>query len=173
MATSLYDAVIPGFQQILGTMTHLLGKAETHCSEQGIDPAELIGARLIEDMLPFSYQVKSTAEHSIGAIEAVRTGVFSPSMAPPPDSLAALNEKIDGAKAALVALDPAEINGFEGQDMRFEFRDRRIDFTAEIFLLSFSQPNVYFHAATAYGILRAKGVKLGKMDFMGRVRAKG
>jgi len=173
MATSLYDAVVPGFEQVLGTMTHLIGKAEAHCAEHGVDPAELIGARLIEDMLPFSYQVKSTAEHSIGAIEAVRTGVFSPSLAPPPDSFAALHEKIDGAKAALAALDPAEIEAFEGQDMRFEFRDRVIPFTAENFLLSFSQPNVYFHAATAYGVLRAQGVKLGKMDFMGRVRAKG
>lgn len=173
MAISLYDALIPSFQQILGSMSHLLGKAEAHCAEHGLDPQELIGARLYDDMLPFSYQVKSTAEHSIVAIESVRQGVFSPSLAPPPESFAALHEKVDGAKAALAALDPAEINGFEGQDMRFEFRDRIIPFTAENFLLSFSQPNFYFHAATAYDVLRAKGVKLGKMDFMGAIRAKG
>jgi hypothetical protein len=166
MAITLYDAIIPSFQQILGTMTHLLGKAETHC-------ADLIGARLYEDMLPFSYQVKSTAEHSIGAIEGVRRGSFSPAMAPPPDSFAALNEKIDGAKAALAALDPAEVNGFEGQDMAFVFGESRMDFTAENFLLSFSQPNFYFHAATAYDVMRMKGVKIGKRDFMGRPRFKG
>lgn len=172
MTISLYDALIPSFQQILGTMTHLLAKAEAHCAEHGVAAEELIGARLIEDMLPFSYQVKSTAEHSIGAIEGVRAGVYSPSLAPPPDSFVALNEKIDGAKAALAALDPAEVNGFEGQDMRFEFRDRRIDFTAENFLLSFSQPNFYFHASTAYALLRMKGVAIGKGDFMGRPRAR-
>lgn len=173
MAFSLYDAVIPSFQQILGTMTHIVGKAEAHCAEHGIEHADLLEARLYEDMLPFSYQVKSTAEHSAVAIEALRQGVFAPSLVPPPDSFAALHEKIDGAKAALAALDPAEIDGFIGKDMRFEFRDRKINFTAENFLLSFSQPNFYFHAATAYDVLRMKGVKLGKMDFMGAVRAKG
>ena len=54
--------------------------------------------------------------------------------------------------------------------MRFEFRDFAMNFLAEDFLLSFSQPNFYFHAATAYDVLRMKGVPVGKRDFMGRVR---
>jgi hypothetical protein len=48
-----------------------------------------------------------------------------------------------------------------------------VDFTAENFLLSFSLPNFYFHATTAYDILRWKGVKLGKTDFLGAMRKKG
>jgi hypothetical protein len=43
-------------------------------------------------------------------------------------------------------------------------------FTADNFLLSFSQPNFYFHAATAYDILRMKGLSVGKRDFLGRMR---
>ena len=62
------------------------------------------------------------------------------------------------------------MEGLIGKPVRFEFRDFRMDFTAEDFLLSFSQPNFYFHAATAYDILRMKGVEVGKRDFMGRVR---
>jgi hypothetical protein len=54
--------------------------------------------------------------------------------------------------------------------MRFSFGQRHMDFTAEDFLLSFSQPNFFFHAATTYDILRWKGVPLGKRDFMGQVR---
>ena len=54
--------------------------------------------------------------------------------------------------------------------MCFAFRESRMDFTADAFLLSFSQPNFYFHAATAYDILRHKGVVLGKRDFIGAVR---
>jgi hypothetical protein len=56
--------------------------------------------------------------------------------------------------------------------MRFEFRERRIDFSAEDFLLSYSQPNFYFHATTAYDILRWKGVEIGKRDFIGVMRTK-
>ena len=47
--------------------------------------------------------------------------------------------------------------------MRFEFKDRGMDFNAEDFLLTFSQPNFYFHCATAYNILRMKGLPVGKM----------
>ncbi len=172
MAITLYDALIPSFQQILGAVSGLLAKAKAHCAEKGVAEAEIIGARLYEDMLPFAYQVKSCAEHSLGAIEGVRKGQYSPDLKPPPDSFAALNEKIDAAKAALTAIDPLEINGFEGQDMCFVFGERRMDFTAEDFLLSFSQPNFYFHASIAYGVLRMKGVELGKRDFMGMPRIK-
>jgi len=66
----------------------------------------------------------------------------------------------------------SEVAAFIGRDMRFASGERHIDYTAENFLLSFSLPNFYFHAATAYGILRWKGVPIGKRDFMGRTNAK-
>ena len=172
MTLSLYAATIPSYRQILGAVSGLLGKAEAFCAEKGIEPPELIQARLATDMLPFAYQVKSTAVHSLGAIEGVRKGVFSPDMTPPPETFAALGERITAALSALEAIEPAEIESFIGRDMRFEFGSRRIEFTAEEFLLSFSQPNFYFHASTAYDILRWKGLPIGKRDFMGRLRLK-
>ena len=60
--------------------------------------------------------------------------------------------------------------GFIGRPMCFSMGDMRMDFVAEEFLLSFSQPNFYFHATTAYDILRWKGVPLGKRDYIGRPR---
>jgi hypothetical protein len=172
MAFSLYAATVPSYRQILGSVSGLLGTAETFCNERGIAPSELIQARLAEDMLPFAYQVKATAVHSIGAIEAVRKGVFSPDMSPFPESFAALKARIAEALAALEAIEPSEIDAFVGRDMRFEFGERRINFTAEDFLLSFSQPNFYFHATTAYAILRWKGVPIGKRNFTGQLRVR-
>ena len=173
MPLSLYAATVPSYLQILHQMTHLLGKAEAWCQEKGLPPSELIGARLAPDMWPFAYQVKSTAVHSWGAIEGLRRGVFSPDTHPAPDSFAGLRERVATAHANLSALDPAELESSIGRDMRFEFGERRMDFTAEEFLLSFSQPNFYFHATTAYDILRMKGLPIGKRDFTGRVRLKG
>ena len=172
MAFSLYAATIPSYQQILGSIAGLLNTAETFCAEKQLAPAEIIDARLAADMLPFAYQVKSTAVHSLGSIEGVRRGVFSPDMTPPPQTFAALKERIAETLAALAAIAPSEIDGFVGRDMYFEFRERRLAFTAEDFLLSFSLPNFYFHAATAYDILRWKGARIGKRDFMGRLRLK-
>ena len=172
MAFSLYAATIPSYQQVLGAVSGLLGTAEAYCAEKGIAPEDIIKARLAEDMLPFAYQVKSTAVHSLGAIEGVRRGVFSPDMTPPPESFAALKTRIADTRAALEVIEPAEVDAFVGRDMRFVFGERHLDFTAENFLLSFSQPNFYFHAATTYDILRWKGVRIGKRDFMGRLRTK-
>lgn len=170
MGLSLYDATIPSALQVLGALAGLLDKAEAHCGEKGFAPDEVIQARLAADMLPFSYQVKSACVHSLGAIEGVRKGVFSPDMTPPPGTFAALRERVAATIAALGAVPAAEVESFIGRDMRFEFGERRVDFAAENFLLSFSQPNFYFHASTAYDILRWKGVPIGKRDFLGRLR---
>jgi uncharacterized protein len=172
MAFSLYDATIPSYRQTLGAMAGLLVTAEALCVEKQLAPEDIIDARLAEDMLPFAYQVKSTCVHSLGSIEGVRRGVFSPDMTPPPQTFPALKARVTEGLSALEAIQPSEIEGFMGRDMRFEFRERRLEFTAENFLLSFSLPNFYFHATTAYDILRWKGARIGKRDFMGRLRLK-
>jgi hypothetical protein len=172
MAFSLYAATIPSFQQILGAVSGLLDKAQAFCTEKGIAPQELIQARFSADMFPFAYQVKSTAVHSLGAIEGVRNGVFSPDTSAPPETFAALKARISETLGALEKIDCAEINGFLGRDMRFAFGTNHRDYTAENFLLSFSLPNFYFHATTTYDILRWKGMPIGKRDFMGKTRTK-
>ena len=172
MAFSLYAATVPSYVQILNSVSGLIDKAESFCTEKGISPHDIIQARLAHDMLPFAYQVKSVAVHSLGAIEGVRKGVFSPDMTQLPETFAALKARISQTLAALEAIDAAEIDAFSGRDMRFTFGERCLEFTAENFLLSFSQPNFYFHAATAYDILRWKGLPIGKRDYAGRLRLK-
>jgi uncharacterized protein len=170
MTFSLYAATIPSYQQILGAVSGLLTTAENFCSEKGIPHEEIIGARLAEDMQPFGYQIKSTAVHSLGAIEGVRRGIFSPDTTKPPSSFAALKARVADALSGLEAIQPSEVDAFVGRDMRFVAGDRQLDFTAENFLLSFSQPNFYFHATTTYDILRWKGVHIGKRNFTGKLR---
>lgn len=172
MTISLYDAVIPSQLQIIAAVRGLVDKAKAHCEETSTAAEDIIGARLIEDMQPFSYQVKCCREHSLGAIEAVREGVFTPSLAAPPNSWEGLYEKLDEAKSGLEKVDEAEMAGFVGQPMEFRFGETVMPFTAENFLLSFAQPNFYFHATTAYDLLRERGFQIGKMDFVGVPRMK-
>jgi hypothetical protein len=172
MAFSLYAGTVLSYRQILESVSGLLDKAEAFCAEKEIVPEEIIQARLAPDMLPFSYQVKSTVVHSLGAIEGVRNGVFSPDTSPPPGTFPELKARIASALAALEAIPASEVDSFVGRDMRFVSGNRHVEFTGENFLLYFSQPNFYFHATTAYDILRWKGVPLGKRDFVGRVPSK-
>ena len=167
---SLYQAIIPSYRQILGSLTGLVDLAQSHCTDKGLAPQELIQARLAPDMHPFSYQIKSAAVHSVGAIEGIRKGSFSPDNTTPPDTFAALKARLLETLAGLEAVQPTEVNGWLGRDMAFVVGERRIEYSAEDFLLSFSQPNFYFHAATAYDILRWKGLPIGKRNFLGQVR---
>ncbi len=167
MPLSLHAAIVPSWIQILGAGRGWLDKAIAH----GMGEAELADARLIEDMFPFAYQVKSMAVHSQGAIEAVRQGVFSPNFAEAlPSTLGELRERLENAVAVLESVGEDELESFAGRPMRFEIGEKRLDFEAADFLLSFSQPNFYFHASMAYAILRAKGVPVGKIDYLGKLR---
>lgn len=174
MTISLHAAIIPAYLQGLEALGGLLVKAEVFCSERKLPAQQIIEARLAEDMQPFAYQVKEATVHSWGAIEGVRRGVFSPNDQASPDSFPGLKARVDEALLALRGIDPAEMEGFMGRDMRFSVADRNInvDFRAEDFLLSFSLPNFYFHVTTAYDILRWQGMPIGKRDFLGRLRKK-
>lgn len=172
MAISLYDASVVSFLQTLGGVAGFLDRGLSHFQDTAIDPQEVVDTRLFEDMLPFWFQVISVAHHSAGAIRGVREGVFSPDMGAPPYSYADLQKTIADAIAELKALDPAEVNALEGKDVSFKLGERVMPFAAEGFLLSFSLPNLHFHATTAYDILRMKAVPLGKRDYMGMPRIK-
>ncbi len=170
MPISLHAATIPTWLQILGACKGWLEKA----GASDIPESELMAAQLIEDMFPFSYQVKSMTIHSRGAIEGVLKGSFSPDMSEPPATFSGLGEQLDETIAMLSGVTEEELDSLIDKDMVFEVpsRDIRLPFTAGDFLLTFSQPNFYFHATTAYDILRARGVPVGKLDYLGQMRIK-
>lgn len=61
--TSLYDLIIPTFKKGLQTLDHVLDNAQKHANEKGVDADETyLQARLIEDQLPFIFQVQNTTK---------------------------------------------------------------------------------------------------------------
>lgn len=172
MPLSLYSATVPSYLQLLGATAGLVEKAEAWCAERQLPADDIIQARLAADMLPFAYQVKSVGTHSFGAIEALRAGQYVADLTPPPRDFAGLKAALAHAVAGLQGLKPSDVDDFMGREVVFVFGERRMPFVAEEFLLSFSQPNFYFHATTAYDILRWKGLPVGKKDFVGRLRLK-
>ena len=172
MAIPLYDISVTSFLQTLGGVTAFLEKGLQHCQAQGIDPQEIVDTRLYPDMLPFHFQVVAVAHHSWGALQGVQAGVFSPPSSPTMD-YAGLQNYIAEARAGLQALSRDAVDALEGKDVIFKLGEHRLPFTAEGFLLSFSIPNLHFHATTAYDILRTRGVALSKRDYMGQMRMKG
>ena len=172
MAIPLYDLSVANYLQTLGGVAGFLEKGLAHLTANNVDPEQIVETRLHPDMLPFRFQLQSVAHHSLGAIEGVKKGLFQPPPQAPAYDYRGLQKLVAEARAGLEKLTPAEVNGLEGKDVTFQLRDFKMPFTAEGFLLSFSLPNFYFHATTAYDILRMKGVPLGKRDYMGQMRLK-
>lgn len=170
MTFSLYDATVPVFIQLLEAQRQLADRAEAHCKEQGLAADAILNARIIDDMEPYGFQIKAVAMQSMGGIEAVRKGSFSPDPAAYPDSFDAVREKLDSTIAALKEVSADEVNSFLGQPMQFKLKEMVIPFTAEGFLMSFSMPNFHFHTTTAFDILRAQGLDIGKVNYLGQMQ---
>lgn len=173
MTLSLYAATVPTFLQILPSLGTLCDKGAAWCAEQGVPEAELVQARLAEDMWPFAMQVRAAWLHSAGAIEGVGKGETSPDFSDPPADFATLKAGVDRAVASLEATSPETVNALVGKDTCFRIGERRMDFLVEDYLLTFALPNFFFHATTAYAILRSRGLDIGKRDFLGGLKLKG
>jgi len=172
MPISLHAATVPGFIRQLRALSGILDKAAAFCADNGIAEADMLQERLAEDMFPLGYQIKSAVVHSLGGIEGIRRGTFSPDTSTPFETFAEHKAALDSATSTLTAIDPAELEGFIGKDMEFRIREFVMPFAAEDFLLAFTQPNFFFHVTTSYAILRARGVPLGKVDYLGALPKK-
>ena len=171
MPVSLYDASVGTYLQIMSSVEGVLDKGREHCEANGIDLGEVVEMRLIDDMLPFRFQLISVVHHSLGAIQGVEAGVFSP---PTMNELdyGGLRDMVGDARKALADYSADTVNALAGKEMEFRMGSRAMPFVAEDFLLTFSLPNFYFHATTTYDMLRMKGTPIGKGDFLGRMRLK-
>ena len=172
MAIPLYDVSVTSFLQMLGSVAGFLDKGLAHCNANRIDLKELVETRLHADMLPFRFQVLAVAHHTLGAMQGVQAGSFKPPAGPMDQDYAGLQKIVADARTELAKLSRESVDALQGKDVIFQLGDFKLPFTAEGFLMSFSLPNLHFHATTAYDILRMKGVPLGKRDYMGQMRMK-
>jgi len=186
MSISLYDLSVPTFLQTMRAVSGVLDRAARHCAESGADADGFVGARLYPDMAPFHFQIESIKNHAVWGMEAVRTGEFAPPPLVGARPFAELRAVVAEAIGALEALTPGEVNRWSGRELDISlFRPvdqdnactspwaaRRLSFTPETLLLSYSIPNFYFHVVTAYTILRTRGVPIGKGDYEGCLRTR-
>jgi uncharacterized protein len=172
MAIPLYDVSVASFLQVLTGVAGFLDKGAAHCKANNIDLNGVVETRLAPDMLPFRFQVIAVAHHTLGAIQGVQAGLFKPPAGPMDQDYAGLQKLIADARTALQAISRDTVNALEGKDVIFQLGSNKLPFTVEGFLMSFSLPNLHFHATTAYDILRMKGVPLGKRDYLGPMRMK-
>ena len=164
---SFYDAVVPGYLQMLNSLIGLLTKAEAHCAAKKIEPSVLLGSRLFPDMLPLSKQIQLVSDFAAkGCARLTHSEV--PSTPDTETSFAELKQRLARTIDYVKSYKPEQFEGADTKDVTFPAGpDRNVTVKGQQFLSSFSLPNFYFHAATAHGILRHNGVEIGKPDFLG------
>ncbi len=168
MSLSMYQASVPTFTQMLGALSGVLDKAQAHAVAKKFDPAVLLSARLAPDMLPFSRQVQLASDFAKGATARLAAAEV-PSWQDGEKTFAELQERIRKTLDFVQSFKPAQIDGSEDRDVKISIAGQPVVFKGQPYLFGFVLPNFYFHATTAYAILRHNGVELGKRDFVGRV----
>jgi uncharacterized protein len=167
MTISMYQASIPPMMRSIDNLVVILAKGAADAEARKIDPTVLINSRLYPDMLPLSKQVQIVSDVSRRGAARL-AGCEAPAMADTETTFAELIERLKNTNAFLATLTPAQIDGSETKAIALPMGKETINFEGLPYLVSFVLPNVYFHVTTAYNILRHSGVKLGKLDFLGK-----
>jgi len=164
---TFYDATVPAFLQILGSLGGLLDKADAHCKNKNINPEILLGARLYPDMLPLTRQIQIACDFAMKSCARL-TGSEVPATPDTEKSFAELKARLAKAADYVKAFKPAQFDGAETREVTFPAGpNNTMTLKGQQFLSNYAFPNFYFHAATAHGILRHNGVEIGKRDFLG------
>jgi hypothetical protein len=165
LAISLYDAAIPGYLRMLRNLSAMLDKAEAHAKTTGADLSTYVQARLAPDMAPFNRQIHMASDAAKGG-SARLAGIEPPSFPDVEETFPDLKARIAKTIAFVESVKREQVEGDENRPIELKFPNGSMTFTARDFLFNFSLPNFHFHVVTAYDLLRAQGVPLGKMDYL-------
>lgn len=164
MTTAIYKSTIGVMIRQAEALAAIIAKGREHLGDEA---DAFINQRLCDDMLPFSFQIRSAHNSTAGNLEAMRSGQAGPPADMQISTYAQLEGLLDEAIDALKAVTPEELDTLLENDIIFALGDFKIPFTGLGFITSFAMPNFYFHVTTAYNLLRQKGVQIGKRDYLG------
>jgi hypothetical protein len=162
---SIYDASIPPMIRMLENLSKILDKAVAQAKAEDIPLASLLEARLAPDMHPFTRQIQIASDSARNVLRL--TGAEPPSFPDTETSFPELKERIAKTIAFLQAIPKEKFDGAESRKIELKLPGRTLEISGRDCLNGAVLPNFYFHVTTAYALLRHKGIKIGKMDFLG------
>ena len=168
MNISMYQASAPRFVNTLKNLSAILDKAQAYADSKKIDPTVLTSYRLYPDMFTMARQVQVACDTAKGAVARL-AGVEVPKHEDTERTLAELKARIAKTIEFIGTIKPSQIDGSEDKDIALKLGRQEVKFKGMQYLLGFAHPNFYFHATTAYDILRHNGLDIGKQDYIGNL----
>jgi uncharacterized protein len=165
---SMFDTSVTPLTRALNNLSHILKKGEAHADAKSIEHAVLLNSRLFPDMFPLIRQVQIATDMSKGAAARLAS-LEMPKYEDNEASFDDLQARIAKTLAFIGTVKPAQLEGAEAREVTISVRKIDLHFTGQAYLFDWVLPNVYFHVATTYNILRHNGVELGKPDFLGQI----
>ena len=166
MSLSLYQVSVPVYQRGLNAFLGVLDKAEEHAAARKFDPANYLTIKLSPDMFPLARQIQSFCDHAKNSSFRL-AGQQPPVMEDKETTIAELRQRIHATLDLLKSIDPKAMEGGETREIVIPTGASKLKAEGANYLLHFAMPNFYFHLTTAYDILRAGGVEIGKRNFIG------
>jgi uncharacterized protein len=172
MSFSMSQVSLPTFEIGLNALSAILDKAEAFAAAKKIDPAVLLNARLAPDMFPLVRQVQVATDLAKNGAARL-AGVEPPRYEDKETTIAELKARLAKTVAFVKSVDPKQIDAAAGHQITFPLGPtNKGQMQGDDYLNHFVLPNVYFHLAAAYAILRHCGVEIGKQDFLGAIPIK-
>lgn len=165
MNENIYNSVKNQYVNMLENLSKILHKAEKHAEDHKIDAKIFLDARLHPTMFALTRQIQIATDSARNGMTRL-AGLEIISVPDTESSFAELQARISKTIEILKSISPDALGQAGTRHIVVPVRGNNMEFTGEEFLLTFSQPNFYFHLTTAYAILRHNGVDLGKMDFL-------
>jgi uncharacterized protein len=168
MSLSLYECSVPIYERALNAFLAILDKAEEHAAARKFNPDSYLAMRLSPDMWPLVRQVQGFCDHA-------KNSSFRLAAKDPPakedkeTTVAEIRARIQATLDMLKSIDAKALEGAETREIVIPAGANKLKLPGADYLLHFAMPNFYFHLTTAYDILRASGVEIGKRNFMGAV----
>lgn len=165
---NIYELTVPQFALILTQVNHWLGKASTFAQQKKFKPENLLTARLAPDQFHLTRQIQGVCDHAKNGAARL-AGTEPPKFEDNEATVDELRARVNKTVEFLRSLKPEQFQGAAERKITLPFIPGKYLIGSE-YLVQFLLPNFYFHATTAYAILRHNGIELGKQDFLGPIK---
>jgi uncharacterized protein len=153
--------------RMLANLAGLLQKAADFAAQRKFPESALLADRIAPDMHPLTVQVRIAADTArLGA--ARLAGKLPPEPPPLEESCAGLIRYVRHAIDHLGSFVPSDFADADGRSITFPWKPGA-GLSGRDYFFCFVVPNVYFHVAAVYTILRGNGLDIGKADFLGEL----
>jgi hypothetical protein len=158
---------IAEMKTMLSNLDRWLVTAAEYAKSKKAEPDAFVVARLALDQYPLVKQVQSACDSAKFTASRL-SGKEAPKHADDEKTYDEVRARVGKVVAYLDTFTEKDFDGAETRKVALPFIPGGNKGALGLdYLVSFAQPNFYFHVAHAYAILRHNGVPLGKMDYIG------